>query len=86
MVKNKIKQNIEKTKEYIVLQRDNSYKRLKDIYRLYSLQAKNIDDAWEQVEESISEINSHEWIMSRKEAQYLSNFIKDEIDEHGDDK
>lgn len=83
--KQKVISKLKGLSEFIVLQRDFMALKIEHRYALYDIQAKDEEEAWQEVEDGISDTNSQEWLMTREEAKYLAKFIMDNVDKENEE-
>lgn len=77
--KEKVISKLKGLQEFVVLQRWFDSCDIKQKYDMYDIEAKDEQDAWEQVNEEIAGNNSQEWLMTKEEVEYLIKFLQEKI-------
>jgi len=62
--------------QYYVLQRFPGYKKP---FEFFKLKAKNVEKAWEEIEETISHNVSIEWLLTKEELKQLKKTLGGEL-------
>lgn len=78
--KEKVISKLKGLKEFVVLQRCFDTTDYKQKYAMYDVEAKDEEEAWEEIQESIAINQSQEWLMTKEEAKFLAKFIADNVE------